>query len=142
MSAPYTVVYVEDNRGEVLLLEQAFAQKTVAVVIQVLFDWGETLRYLRVKETARDAPPPDLLLLDQQLPRGEGLTLMHFVFKSDYLKSIPTFLFSSPPLSDQLRSHFKAERIIEKPDTWDGYLLLVDQFLEAMKSFRRTSNKV
>jgi len=136
------MVYAEDNQGDVLLLEQAFSEKSYAVEIQVLPDWDQALRYLKVKETARDAPPPDLLLLDQRLPRGDGKTLMDFIATSDYLKRIPAYLISSPPFSEVLRGQFQRDRIIEKPALWDGYLVLCDQFMEAMWGFRASTRMV
>jgi CheY-like chemotaxis protein len=142
VAIPYTVVYIEDNLGDILLLKQAFEERGFAVQVNAIDDWDEAIRYLRVKDTARDAPPPDLFLLDQQLPRGDGKHLMEFIAESEYLREIPAYLFSSPPLSDRLRAQFLADRILDKPATWEGYLELVDRFMRDIEAFRASRGLV
>jgi CheY-like chemotaxis protein len=133
---PFTIVCVEDNQGDVLLLEQAFEQRGSAVTVQALPDWEAALSYLGRKESAREVPPPDLLLLDQQLPRGEGTSLMEFIATSDVLDRVPAYLYTSASEADRLRECFPTERVLETPDSWDRYLALVDRFIQDMRHFR------
>jgi CheY-like chemotaxis protein len=131
--SPTTIVYIEDNQGDVLLLQQAFEERAYGIRIQVIPDWDQALHYLKVKETARDAPPPDLILLDHQLPKGDGKGLLMYINGSEYLKTIPAYLFTSGDHCRQMANDIPPDRCLEKPVAWDGFLALADRFIATIR---------
>jgi CheY-like chemotaxis protein len=132
-----TIVYIQDNPGDIMLLRQAFEERGYDIEIQVLNDWDQAINYLKIKETRKDAPPPDLILLDQRVPKGEGRDLMAFIRDSDYLRRIPAFLFASHPLTAKLKAEFSPECVVDAPRDWNECLVLSDQLMECMQSGER-----
>jgi CheY-like chemotaxis protein len=138
MSTTPVIVYVEDNAGDVLLLQQAFEQRLIGITMQVIPTGDEALRYLRVKETARDAPPPDLLLFDLHLPSVNGDELVAHVQKSEYLRGIPWFIFADPCGGPGNRHpHVPPDRCLTKPSEWAPYLELVDRLVAEITAHRK-----
>lgn len=130
-----TIVYVEDNAGDVLLLRQGFEAHFFNVNLQVIPDGEQALRYLEIKATAKDAPPPDLILLDLHLPKVDGDQLWHFILHDPYLKGIPTFIFHH----GQANSHIKVaeDHRVTKPTDWKGYLKLAERLIAAIEAWRK-----
>ena len=63
-----TIVYVEDNSGDALLLEEALREKGHATHLLVIDNGEKALRYFEIKDKARDLPPPHCIL-DRAGPR-------------------------------------------------------------------------
>ncbi len=131
-----TIVYVEDNIGDVLLLRQAFEECFFNVDVDVIPDGAQALRYLQVKATAKDAPPPDLILLDMRLPKVDGDELWKFIAEDPYLQGIPTFIFLSGPVKTDLT--IPQDRRLTKPAAWDGYTSLVARMMAQIEDRRKT----
>jgi len=53
-----TIVYIEDNGGDTLLLEEALRANGHKSQLLVIEKGGTALHYFQVKETAKDVPPP------------------------------------------------------------------------------------
>ena len=66
------VLLVEDDPGDVLLIEEAFADNKVRNRLHTVSDGVEALQFLRREGPYADAPQPDLVLLDLNLPRMDG----------------------------------------------------------------------
>jgi CheY-like chemotaxis protein len=65
------VLLVEDDPGDVLMTREAF-DEYLHNRLDVVTDGAAALSYLRREEPYSDAPPPDLVLLDLNLPRRDG----------------------------------------------------------------------
>lgn len=130
-----TIVYVEDNAGDVLLLRQGFEEHFFTVTLQVIPDGEQALRYLEIKATAKDAPPPDLILLDMHLPRVDGDQLWRFILHDPYLKDIPTFIFQH----GQTKPHITIadDCRLMKPSNWKGYLALAERLATVIEERRK-----
>ncbi len=123
-----TVLTIDENHGDVLLLREALEERTRNTTVQSIDHAGEALRYLSIKATARDAPPPDLILVSWRIPGADGDALMEFIRKSEYLLGIPHILFIAENQCEAVRSTLKLEpwQCREKPRDWTGYLKLAD----------------
>ncbi|HEY2834508.1 MAG TPA: response regulator, partial [Sporichthyaceae bacterium] len=66
------VLLVEDDPGDVLMTQEAFAEHKVKNNLSVVSDGVEALEFLRREGKYADAPIPDLILLDLNLPRKDG----------------------------------------------------------------------
>jgi hypothetical protein len=66
------VLVVEDDLGDLALVESAFADHSVSSTLHHVSDGVEALAFLRRDEPYRDVPRPDLILLDLNMPRVDG----------------------------------------------------------------------
>ncbi len=66
------VLLVEDDPGDVLMTKEAFEDYKLSNQLHVVTDGAEAMDFLRRQGEHTDAPRPDLVLLDLNLPRMDG----------------------------------------------------------------------
>ena len=100
------VLLVEDDPGDVLLIQEAFADNKVRNRLHCVSDGVDALRFLRREDGYADAPRPDLILLDLNLPRKDGREVLAEVKTDDQLQQIPVVVLTTSKLEeDVLRSY-------------------------------------
>lgn len=92
---PITILFVEDNPGDVRLTQEALKDEKLAVSMHVVQDGIEAMAFLRREGEYADAPRPDLILLDLNLPRKDGREVLAEVKTDDELKHIPVVVLTS-----------------------------------------------
>jgi CheY-like chemotaxis protein len=92
---PVEILLVEDNPGDVLLTQEALAQNKVANHMNVARDGVEALEFLTRAGKFQDAPTPDLILLDLNLPRMDGRELLSRIKELPGLKRIPVVVLTT-----------------------------------------------
>jgi CheY-like chemotaxis protein len=130
---PIEVLLVEDDPGDVLLIREAFDDNKVANRLHVVADGVEALEFMRQQGGYGDAPRPDLVLLDLNLPRKDGREVLAEVKNDDALRTIPiVVLTTSQAEEDVLRSYdLHANAYVTKPVDFDrfiGVVRQIDQF--------------
>jgi CheY-like chemotaxis protein len=130
---PIEVLLVEDDPGDVLLIREAFDDNKVANRLHVVADGVEALEFMRQSGEHAEAPRPDLVLLDLNLPRKDGREVLAEVKNDDELRSIPVVvLTTSQAEEDVLRSYdLHANAYVTKPVDFDrfiGVVRQIDQF--------------
>ena len=123
------VLLVEDDPGDVLITREAFAENKVRNHLSVVSDGIKALQFLRREEEFADAPRPDLILLDLNLPRMDGHEVLAHI-KSDFeLQRIPVvILTTSYAEEDVLRSYeLHANAYVTKPVDFERFLSVVRQ---------------
>jgi chemotaxis family two-component system response regulator Rcp1 len=115
------------SAGDVRLTREAFKDVKVHVHLSVASDGIEAMAFLRREETHADAPRPDLILLDLNLPKKDGREVLEEIKNSPMLKSIPVvILTTSASEADILRSYrLHANCYITKPVDLNGFLDVV-----------------
>jgi len=83
------VLLVEDDVGDVLLIEEAFADNKVRNRLHTVSDGVEALAFLRREGEHAAAPQPDLVLLDLNLPRKDGREVLAEIKSDEDLRHIP-----------------------------------------------------
>ena len=73
---PIDILLVEDNPGDVLLTQEAFKEGHYAPRLSIAQDGEEALQVLRRQVRFRDAPRPDLILLDFNLPKKTAASFL------------------------------------------------------------------
>lgn len=125
---PITVLLVEDDPGDVLLIREAFEDHKLNNTLLVAGDGVEALELLRNPETER----PDLVLLDLNLPRKDGREVLREIKADDALRSIPVVvLTTSDAEEDILKSYdLHANAYVTKPVDFDRFIDVVRQIDE------------
>ncbi len=121
-----TIVYVEDNHGDAVLLGEALRLSGFGVELLLFGQGDEALHYLKIRETARDVPPPHCILLDQYVPRVNGGQLLRFIRGTSAFDPTPVYLFAQEKAYADLVDARLVTRdcFLTKPTTWDGFLRL------------------
>jgi CheY-like chemotaxis protein len=126
------VLLVEDDPGDVLLIEEAFADNKVRNRLHKVTDGVEALAFLRREGEYADVPQPDLVLLDLNLPRKDGREVLAEVKSDEALQQIPVVvLTTSKAEEDVLRSYkLHANAYVTKPVDFDRFIEVVRQIDE------------
>jgi CheY-like chemotaxis protein len=131
---PVEVLMIEDNPGDVVLVQAAMEKAGVAHHVTVVSDGAEAVDFLHRRGRYAQAIRPDLILLDLKLPRKNGREVLDEIRPDPVLRAIPLVLLSSSKSElKHARSYdLPAECYIEKPTTYPGYVELV----QAIEAFR------
>ena len=126
------VLLVEDDPGDVLLIREAFEDNKVHNRLHVVPDGVEALTFLRQEGEHADAPRPDLVLLDLNLPRKDGREVLAEVKGDESLQHIPVVvLTTSKAEEDVLRSYkLHANAYVTKPVDFNRFIEVVRQIDE------------
>jgi chemotaxis family two-component system response regulator Rcp1 len=121
------VLLVEDSPGDVRLTREAFKDAKVHVNLHVASDGMQAMAYLNHEGEHVNAPRPDMILLDLNLPKKDGREVLDEIKQSPTLKTIPVvILTTSASEADILRSYWlHANCYITKPVGLDGFLDVV-----------------
>lgn len=95
MTKPIRVLLVEDNPGDAELTKETLEASRVFVEISVVIDGVQALDYLLRRPPFADAEPPDLILLDLNLPRMHGKEVLAEIKRHDALRRIPVVILTS-----------------------------------------------
>jgi two-component system, chemotaxis family, response regulator Rcp1 len=114
---PIEILLVEDSPGDIRLTQEAFRGSSLPVQLHVAHDGVEAMTFLRREGVKCDAPRPDLILLDLNLPRMDGREVLALIKEDEYLKSIPTvILTTSDSEADIVQSYaLRANCYLSKP---------------------------
>jgi chemotaxis family two-component system response regulator Rcp1 len=96
------ILLVEDNQGDVRLCREALKRSEVPNNLSVARDGVEALKFLCREGEFHDAPRPDLILLDLNLPRKDGREILAEIKTSDNLKRIPVIILTTSRSEDDI----------------------------------------
>jgi CheY-like chemotaxis protein len=123
------VLLVEDDPGDVLMTREAFADFKVHNKLHVVNNGVDALAFMRREGEYADAPRPDLVLLDLNLPKRDGREVLAAVKADPELRTIPiVVLTTSEAEEDVVRSYsLHANAYVTKPVDFDRFIDVVRQ---------------
>jgi CheY-like chemotaxis protein len=124
---PIRILLVEDSPGDVRLTIEALKDGKVRNDLSIVGDGVEALAFLNGEGKYAEAPRPDLILLDLNLPRMDGRELLAIIKQDDNLKRIPVVvLTTSEAEADVLRVYdLNANCYITKPVDLDKFITVI-----------------
>ncbi|WP_224269563.1 response regulator [Haloprofundus salinisoli] len=127
---PAEILLVEDNPGDVRLTEEAFKEGQIENKLHVVTDGVEALDFLFKRGEYADAPCPDIVLLDLNLPRKNGDEVLEEIRSDADLAKVPVIILtSSGAESDVAKSYeLHANAYLTKP-------VNPVEFVETIRSF-------
>lgn len=131
------VLLVEDDEGDIVLVERALANEDCVPKIHVVKDGLEALWFLRRSGEYRDAPRPDLILLDLNMPRKDGREVLAEIKQDPVLRSIPVVVLTTSSSEDEIRNIYRlqANCFVTKP-------LALQAFTERVQDIQKFWNNV
>lgn len=124
---PLNVLLVEDNPGDIRLMREALRDGSTRKKLDAVEDGEEALAYLRREAKYADAPKPDLIFLDLNLPKKDGREVLNEIKRDDQLRRIPVvILTTSEAERDVARAYeLHANCYIKKPTDLDEYMEVI-----------------
>ena len=126
---PAEILLVEDNNGDVRLTMEAFKEAKLMNRLSVVGDGIEALAFLRREGKYSDAPRPDFILLDLNLPKKDGREVLADIKADQDLRRIPVVILTmSQAEEDILKTYdLHANCYVTKP-------VGLDQFMKVVRS--------
>ena len=124
---PVDILLIEDNPGDVRLMREGLRDAKIINNLAVVRDGIEALAFLRQKSPYSDAPRPDLILLDLNLPRKDGREVLAEIKQDADFKRIPVVVItSSRAEQDVLKSYnLHANCYVTKPVDLEQFVAVV-----------------
>ena len=121
------ILLVEDNARDVRLTREALKEGRIRNRLHVVNDGENALRFLRREVEYAEAPRPDLILLDLNLPRLDGREVLAEIKNDPLLKQIPVVVLTSSRAEKDLLSAYDqhANCFITKPVGFEDFMDVV-----------------
>ena len=124
---PARILLVEDNEADVRLTREALREAGDGVRLTAVGDGEQALAYLRRQEGFSEAPRPDLVLLDLNLPRKNGLEVLDDMRADEALAVIPVIMLTSSAARQDVEAAYAhgANAFVVKPQDLDSFIDLI-----------------
>ena len=126
------ILLVEDDPGDEVITREAFEHNKLQNRLHVAHDGEEGLNYLYQRGVYRDAPRPDLILLDLNLPKYDGRQLLEKIKSDPDLSRIPVVVLTTSSAEEDILRSYKlhANAYVTKPVDLDQFINAVRQIDE------------
>jgi CheY-like chemotaxis protein len=126
------VLLIEDDPGDIVITREAFKNHKIRNTLRVARDGQEGLDYLYQRGAHQDAPRPDLILLDLNLPKYDGHQLLEKIKSDPEICHIPVIvLTTSAAEEDILRSYrLHANAYVTKPVGFEQFMHVIREIDE------------
>jgi CheY-like chemotaxis protein len=121
------LLLIEDNSGDILLTKEAFEEINFTENLSVVTDGEAALDFLYKKGRYEDAPTPDLIILDLNIPRVDGRELLAKIKNDSTLKKIPVIVLSTSKSDRDIKTCYElqANCYLIKPVDFEEFLEIV-----------------
>ena len=122
------ILLVEDDPADVELTQYTIKKSKVLIDLQVVRDGVEALAFLRREGQYAEAPSPDLILLDLNMPRMDGRTFLSEIRADDNLKAIPVVVLTTSQTDEDILKSYQlgANCFVTKPVGLAEFTRVVD----------------
>jgi len=126
------VLLIEDDPGDELITREAFEHNKIRNKLHVAHDGEEGLDFLYQRGAHKNAPRPDLVLLDLNLPKYDGRQLLERIKNDPDLCHIPVVVLTTSSAEEDILRSYKlhANAYVTKPVDLDQFLHVVRQIDE------------
>lgn len=132
MERPIEILLAEDSSGDVRLTREALKGAKVRNNLYVVRDGVEAMAFLRQEGEYADAPRPDVILLDLNMPRKDGREVLAELKQDPDLKRIPVVVLTVSQAEEDILASYNlhANCYISKPVDLDQFLRVVESIDE------------
>ena len=129
---PVEVLLAEDSNEDVELTRLGFRQSKLLVNLHRVADGVECLAFLRKQGEYQNAPTPDLILLDLNMPKMSGREVLAEMIKDDHLKGLPVVILTTSEQEQEILKMYnmRCSSYIVKPVDFDQFLRVVRAIAE------------
>lgn len=125
--APIDILLVEDNPGDAELTREALVDSKLLSRLHVVRDGVDALAFLRQEGAYVQAPRPDLILLDLNLPRKDGRAVLTDIKADPALRLIPVVVLTSSQAEEDVARAYElsANCYVSKPVGLEQFMTIV-----------------
>lgn len=123
------ILLVDDNEDDVFLTRKAFERAKISLNIHHVENGRECMRFLRKQEDYADAPTPDLILLDLNMPVMDGREVLEEIVADEVLRRLPVLIFTTSNAERDLLDMYnlRCSSYITKPIDFSHIQQVVEQ---------------
>lgn len=127
LKADIEILLVEDNPADVRLTREALKEAKVRNQLHVVEDGVAAMEFLTRQGEYADAPRPDLILLDLNLPKKDGREVLEEIKQDDSLKRIPVVVLTTSQAEEDIVKTYSlhANCYVTKPVDLDQFITIV-----------------
>lgn len=128
---PPVILLVEDNKMDVFLTRKSFKRANFAVNLQHVSNGEQCLAFLRKEGKYANAPTPDLILLDLNLPIMDGRELLAELVKDDKLNHLPVIILTTSKNEYDILTMYKlrCSAYISKPVDFNEFQEVIEKMI-------------
>jgi len=129
ISSPINILLVEDNPGDIRLTQEVLKEGKVYNSLSIVENGVQAISFLKKANEYQDAPTPDLILLDLNLPKKDGREVLFDIKNDPDLKKIPVVVLTTSQAEEDILKVYdlNANCYISKP-------VDLGQFIDVIKS--------
>ena len=129
-SRPAEILLVEDNENDVVLTRESFKMVKLAVKLHHVRNGQECMAFLRKEAPYEDAPTPDLILLDLNMPIMDGREVLEELVADPKLNHLPVVILTTSAEEKDILTMYKlrASSYIVKPVDFDQFMRVIREF--------------
>lgn len=120
------LLLAEDNRADVMLVRQALAEHQIQHELHLVTDGEQALEFIAKMDNSGGLPCPDIVLLDLNLPKVDGIQVLGEIRKRPELAAIPVIVVtSSDAPTDRSRvAQLRVRHYFRKPSDYEEFIKL------------------
>ncbi len=140
------VLLVEDSRADARLILEVFKEEKIAVNVDIVRDGEEAMFYLHRQGQYQEKLPPDLIILDLNLPKKDGREVLDEIKNDSALKTIPVIVLTTSQSEEDIHRSYglQASCYVTKPIDLNEFVKIIksiDEFWFTAVRFPRREDK-
>jgi DNA-binding response OmpR family regulator len=130
------VLLVEDNTGDVFMVQEAFRQHNIRAVLHIVQDGEDAMQFIDAADTNESAPIPKLVLLDLNLPKRSGTEVLAYLRRSKRSAKAKVLIVTSSnsPLDRAATQQMGIIGYFLKPPDFEEFLRIGEVVDEALRN--------
>jgi two-component system, chemotaxis family, response regulator Rcp1 len=132
---------IEDNPGDVLLVKMGLKKIGLLLDLCIAEDGDKAIKILRKEGEFSSTPLPEMILLDLNLPKRDGIEVLSEIRNNPVLQDIPVIVFSSSgsPRDKERCGSLRVDRFITKPGKLTDYINAIEEIQSFWLDFKNKS---
>ncbi len=124
------ILLVEDNPGDIRLTQEVLKDGKMCNNLSIAMDGEEAILFLKKTGKYKDAPTPDIVLLDLNLPKKDGRQVLAEIKSDPVLKIIPVIVLTTSSAEQDILNTYAnhANAYITKPVDFDQFMNVIRTF--------------